>query len=333
MRRRTFVSAIPLAGSLAAWAPAALRAAESGEGAYPAHPLTFVVAYTPGSANDILVRIVSPAFERELKQSIVVQNRPGAGGTLGMAMAARAKPDGYTLALGSTATVAINRALYSNLSYDPLNDFTPVIAFGSTPNVLVVPGSSAIRSIADLKAAAAAGALNYSSPGNGTTQHLAGVLFERFLPAGSNLAHVPFKGPAEQVAALAGGQVDFGFASLPASLALIQGGKLRALGVTPLAPVATLPGVPSLSASGLSGFDNAGVWFGLVVPAGTPQPVVAALHAAGTRALARSDVQDQLMAAGYDPAPPASSEAFAHYVQDQVRFWGDLVKRSGARVD
>lgn len=329
MRRRSFVQALPLAGLLAGRA----HAVETPDEIYPSHPLTFIVAYTPGSANDILVRIVSPAFERELKQSIVVQNRPGAGGTVGMAMAARAKADGYTLALGSTATVAINRALYPKLAYDPWSDFAPVIAFGSTPNVLVVPATSAVHTIADLKTAAATRSLNYSSPGNGTTQHLAGVLFERFLPAGSNVAHVPFKGPAEQVAAIAGAQVDFGFASLPSSLALIQSGRLRALGVTPLTPVAALPGVPSLSTAGLSGFERASVWFGLIVPAGTPKPVVEALHAAGMRSLARDDVKQRLAAAGYDPAPPASSEEFARYVQEQVQFWGDLVKRSGASVD
>ena len=299
---------------------------------YPSHALTYVVAYTPGSANDILVRIVAPALGRELGQTIVVDNKPGAGGTLGTALVAKAKPDGYTLGLGSTATVAINRALFARLNYDPLNDFTPVIAFATTPNVLVVPASSPVKTVAELKRAAAARSLNYSSPGIGTTQHLAGVLLERHLPAGAAV-HVPFKGPAEQVTAIASGQVDFGFVSLPSGLALIRDGRLRALGITPLEPIAALPGVPSLASAGLSGFDGAGVWFGLVVPAGTPDAVVNRLHAASTQVLAQPEVQAKLAAAGYEPATPASRESFDRFVHEQVRFWEELVRRSGATAD
>lgn len=300
--------------------------------AFPDRPLTFIVAYTPGSANDILVRIVAPALGRELGQGVAVDNKPGAGGTIGTAAVARAKADGYTLGLGSTATVAINRALFPRLAYDPLKDFTPVIAFGSTPNVLVVPAASPVRSLADLRRAAAIRSLTYSSPGNGTTQHLAGVLFERDLAPGTAL-HVPYKGPAEQVTAVAGGQVDFAFASLPSALALVRDGRLRALGATPLEPLPSLPAVPPLASLGLNGYDGAGVWFGLVVPAGTPDPVVQRLHEASTRALADPDVLAKLKAAGYEPAPPASREAFARFVGEQVRFWDGLVRRSGASLE
>ncbi|MFY9514057.1 MAG: tripartite tricarboxylate transporter substrate binding protein [Rubrivivax sp.] len=325
-RRSTIVHAIALAATAVAAAPVAAQPA------YPSRPINFVVAYTPGSANDILVRIVAPALGRELGQNVVVDNKPGAGGTLGTATVAKAKPDGYTLGLGSTATIAINRALFAKLSYDPWKNFTPVIAFGSTPNVLVVPASSPVKSFADLKQAAAAKSLNYSSPGNGTTQHLAGVLLERDLAPGT-AAHIPFKGPAEQVSAVAGGQVDFGFASLPSAQALIRDGRVRGLGVTPLEPLAALPQVPTLASLGLKGYDSAGVWFGLVVPAGTPEPVLRTLHAAASRALADPDVKNKLVAAGYEPAAPASAESFARFVGEQVRFWEDLVKRSGATME
>lgn len=299
---------------------------------YPDRPLTFIVAYTPGSANDILVRIVAPALGRELGQPIVVDNRPGAGGTLGGALSARAPADGYTLALGSTASVAINRALFKGLNYDPWKDFAAVIDFGSTPNVLAVPGNSGIRSIADLRQAAAAGKLNFSSPGNGTTQHLAGVLLQRTLGL-RDTVHVPYKGPAEQVTGLAGQQVDFGFVSLPSSQALIRDGRLRALGLTAAHPATSLPQVPTLTSVGVPGFEQAGVWFGMQVPVRTPQAIAQRLHDASARALADPSVQRKLVDAGYEPAPVGSAADFARFVQAQVAFWQDLVVTSGASVD
>ncbi|MDB5828700.1 MAG: hypothetical protein JWQ73_2920 [Variovorax sp.] len=298
---------------------------------YPDHPLTFVVAYTPGSANDILVRIIAPALGRELGQAIVVENRPGAGGTLGGAQVAKAAPDGYTLGLGSTATVAINRALFKGLSYDPWKSFAPVIPFGTTPNVLVASPASGITSIASLKAAAGARPLNYSSSGNGTTQHLAGVLLQQTLGLRTT-EHVPFKGPAEQVAAIAGNQVDFGFVSLPSGQALIRDGRLRALGVTSTRPAASLPQVPTLAAAGLKGFEQTGVWFGLVVAAGSPTSVIQRLHGAAARALAEPDLQKRLTDAGYELSSPSSPAEFSAFVEEQVGFWQQLVTSSGAVV-
>jgi len=298
---------------------------------FPTRPITFSVAYTPGSANDILVRIVSPDLGKQLGQIIVVDNKPGAGGSIGMASVAKSKPDGYTLGVGSTATMAVNRALYKNLPYDPLIDFTPVIKLAATPNVLVVPASSPVMNVADLVKAMGVKRLNYSSPGNGTTQHLAGVLFTKLV--GKPAEHIPFKGPAEAVTALLGGQVDFGFVSLPSALAQIQDGKIRALAVTPPKPTPSMPNVPSLSSAGLDGFEKTDVWFGMIVPTGTPDAILQQLHSAAVKTLSNSDVKAKLAAAGYEPAPPASATDFSQFVREQVAFWADLVKSSGASVD
>lgn len=299
---------------------------------YPDHPIEFVVAYTPGSANDILVRIIAPALGQALGQSVIVVNKPGAGGTLGTGYAAKANPDGYTVTLGSTATLAINRALFPDAGYDPLTAFQPVIPFATTPNILIVPANAKSRTVAELQAEAAGHPLNYSSSGTGTTQHLAGVLFERALKAGS-AQHVPFRGPAEQVAAVAGGQVDFAFASLPSALPLIRSGKVRALGVTPLRRLDALADVPTLQEAGLRGFDRASVWFGLVAPAATPSDRIKTLYDAARKALADPAIQAKLAQAGYAAAEPLSISAYTAYVKEQAAFWGDLVTRSGARAD
>lgn len=299
---------------------------------YPEKPISFVVAYTPGSANDILVRILAPSLEAALGKPIIVDNKPGAGGTIGTGFVAKAPGDGYTLTLGSTATIAINRVLFPHAGYDPVTAFKPVIQFASTPNVLIVPASSPIKTVDDLIAASRKKALNYSSSGSGTTQHLAGVLFESYLQKDS-AQHVPFKGPAEQVTAVASGQVDFAFASVPSALALIRENRVRALGVTPNAPIDSLPGVPSLSTQGLKGFDRASVWFGLMVPASTPDDIIAKLYDATVKTLERPEVQDKLAKAGYDRARPAGLQAFPLFVKNEVQFWEKLIKSSFAKID
>ena len=317
---------------VAAAAAAALPLGAAAQGtAYPNRPVTFVVAYTPGSANDILVRIVAPELGNQLGQPVVVDNKPGAGGSIGTALVAKSKADGYTIGLGSTSTMAINRALYKNLAYDPLKDFVAVIKLASTPNVLAVPSSSSAGSVQELGKLMGSKKLNFSSPGNGTTQHLAGVLFNKLI--GHTAEHVPFKGPAEAVTALSAGQIDFGFVSLPSALGQIQQGRLRALGVTPLSPTAALPSVPSLSSSGLNGFDRTDVWFGIVLPSGTPEPIVQGIHRAASKTLENAEVRSKLAAAGYLPAAPASATDFQQFVREQVAFWADLVKTSGATVD
>jgi tripartite-type tricarboxylate transporter receptor subunit TctC len=302
-------------------------------GTYPERPISIVVPYTPGSATDILARIVASELTVHIGQNVVVENKPGAGGSIGTTAVARAKNDGYTLCVVSTATMGINPALYRNLPYSPLKDFTPVIKLASTPNILLVPAQSPVTSTQDLfrRMKAKEKAFQYNSGGNGTTQHLTGVLLIRM--AGANADHVPYRGPAEAVTALLSAQVDFGFQALPAAVSAVKGGRVRALGITSNKPSTALPDVPSLSAAGLDGFDKTDVWFGIAAPKDTPDAVLQILHGGFVKTLNNPSIQAKLAAAGFDPALPASASEFAQLVRDQIAFWAELVKASGASVD
>ena len=316
-----------LAGALA------VPRVEAQSATFPTRPAAFVVAYTPGSANDILARIIAPELALQLGQNVVVENRPGAGGSIGVGAVARAKNDGYTFGLVSTSTMAINPAMYRSVPYDQIKDFTLVIKLASTPNILAVPAQSPAASPQDLmrRMAAKEKTFLYGSPGNGTAQHLEAALLAK--NAGAPADHVPYRGPAEQLAALVAGQVDYGFFALPAALGYVKDGRLRALGITTLVPSDLLPNVPSLSAAGLAGFDKTGIWWGVVVPSGTPDSVVLALQRGFEKALGNPAVQARLAAAGYDTATPAPASEFAQFVRDQIGFWADAVKTTGASID
>ena len=302
-------------------------------GTFPDRPISIVVPYTPGSATDILARIVASELSIHLGQNVIVENKPGAGGSIGTTAVARAKSDGYTLCVVSTATLGINPALYRNLSYDAIKDFTPVVKLASTPNILLVPLQSPATSAQDLlrRMKLSEKSFQYNSGGNGTTQHLTGVLLTRI--AGASADHVPYRGPSEAVAALLSAQVDFGFQALPAAVSVVKGGRVRALGITSTRPSAALPNVPSLAAAGLDGFDKTDVWFGIAVPRDTPDAVVQILHSGFVKTLSSPAIQAKLAAAGFDPAAPAPASEFAQYIRDQVGFWAELVKVSGASVD
>jgi tripartite-type tricarboxylate transporter receptor subunit TctC len=329
MNRRNFLRRATAAATLSglpAWE------AFAAPGDYPAHPIKYIVAFTPGSANDILVRALAPALSASLGQNIVVENRPGAGGTLGMGAIAKAPGDGYTLGLGSSGAIAINRALFKDLPYDSRTDFKSVIKLASTPNLLVVPATSPVRTLDEFLRRHRAGGLKplYSSSGNGSTQQLVAVQFNRL--AGFEGEHVPYRGPAEAVAGLAGGEVDYGFVTVPSALGLVKQGRLRALGITRAAPLANLPEVPSLLNGAFADLGRTNVWFGIVVRSNTPDAILDRLHAAGTAALNDPAVLDKLVQLGYDPAPAEPRAVFQSFVQDQIAFWGDLVKASGATV-
>lgn len=288
-----------------------------------------MVAYTPGSANDILVRILAPELGTQLGQSIIVDNKPGAGGSIGMAAVAQSKADGYTLGLGSTATMAINRALYKNLPYDPLRDFESVVKFASTANVLVVPAGGPAKTLADFAARRQVADVQFSRQWDDAAS--GGVLFSSTTKLPTE--HVPYRGPAESVMAVASGEVDFSLASLPSALAQIRAGRLRVLGCTSLKPPSSLPQAVSLAEQGLPGFERTEVWFGLVVPSGTPDQARLALEQASVQVLGKQDVREKLEQAGYQPANPQSEGKFDPFVREQVAFWADLVKQAGASID
>ena len=298
---------------------------------YPDKAITIVVAYTPGSANDTLVRIVSPELSKLLNQNIIVDNKPGAGGSIGTGYVAKAAGDGYTLGLGSTATLAINPVLFKKVSYSTLKDFKGVAYLASTPNILVVPASSPVKTVKELVELMGKKRLNYSSPGNGTTQHLTGVLFvnQVALPA----EHIPFKGPAEAIVSVAAGDVDFGFASLASAIPQMKAGKIRGLAVTPLSRLADFPDIPTMESFGYKGFEKTAVWFGLIVPASTSDAIVETLHQNVMKTIQNPDIRKRLVSAGYDPASPMPTAGFQNLIKDQVAFWKDLVITSGASID
>jgi tripartite-type tricarboxylate transporter receptor subunit TctC len=298
---------------------------------YPDKTITVIVSFTPGSANDILVRTITPDLSKLLNQSIIVENKPGAGGSIGTGLVAKAPGDGYTIGLGSTATLAINPALFKKVNYNSLKDFKGVAYLASTPNILVVPASSPAKNINDLVELMKKKRLNYSSPGNGTTQHLTGVLFVN--QVGSPAEHIPFKGPAEAIVALASGEVDYGFASLASAIPQIKAGRIRGLAITSSNQIADLPNVPTMDSFGYKGFEKTAVWFGLVVPSSTPDSIVQIIHQNTMKVLQNTEVRKKLITAGYDPASPMPASTFQSLINEQVVFWRELVAVSGASID
>jgi len=334
MGRRRF---LVLASSVAAAGASVLVVPRAGAqtAAYPVRPVTLVVTYPPGNAPDMLARIFASELPLTLGQNVVVENKAGAGGSIGIAAVARAKNDGYTLCLVSPAPMVINPSLYKNLTYDPITDFTPVIKLAGSSNLLLVPAQGSATSVPDLirqmKERKKENALQYNSSGNGTTQHLLGVLLAKL--AGASADHVPYRGTPDQLSALVAGQVGFGFCALSSSISLVKSGRLRALGITSTTPSALLPDVPSLSSAGLEGFEKTDLWFGVVGPKDMPDAVVQTLHRAFATVLGNPAIQAKLAGAGFDSVPLASAGEFAQFIRDQFAFWSELVKGSGASND
>lgn len=298
---------------------------------YPAKPIKLIVPFPPGGGTDISARTVANKLSEGGKWTFVVENKPGAGGNLGVEQAVRSPADGYTLVIGQTSNLAINPALYAKLPYDPLRDLSPVVLLVSAPVVLVVTVNSKYKSLADLIAAAKndPGAITYASPGNGTVSHLGGELLQR--AAGVKLTHVPYKGASQALTDTLGGQVQSFMSSVPSALGQLRGGKLRALAVTSAKRSPELPAVPTVAESGYPGFE-ANTWYGLLVPAGTPAPIIALLNTEVNRVLAMPEVRARLASEGGDTLG-GSSERFAAFLAAEHLKWGRVVRESGARVD
>ncbi len=299
--------------------------------AYPNHSIRLVVPFPAGGTTDILARDVAKKLTDTLGQSVVVDNRPGAGGNIGADLVAKAPPDGYTLLMGTVGTHAINPSLYAKMPYDHIKDFVPVVLVAGVPNVLVVNPSVPVNSVADLikLAKSKPGAINFASSGSGTSIHLSGELFKTM--TGVDMTHVPYKGSSPALTDLMGGQVQIMFDNLPSSLALIKSGKLRAVAVTSLKRAPALPDVPTVSESGVPGFE-ASSWFGILAPAGTPAPIVAKLNAEVNKWLQSPEGKEQLLAQGAEVAggPP---EQFVAHIRAETDKWAKVVKASGAKVD
>jgi len=299
--------------------------------AYPTKPIRLVVPFPAGGATDIFAREVAKHLTEAWGQSVVVDNRPGAGGNIGSELVAKAPPDGYTLEMGTVGTHAINASLYSTLPYDHVKDFVPVILVAGVPNVLEVNPAVPVNSVQELIAYAKAnpGKLNFASSGSGTSIHLSGELFK--VMAGVQMTHVPYKGSAPALQDLIGGQVQLMFDNLPPSLPQIKAGKLRALAVTSATRAPALPDTPTVAESGLPGFE-ASSWFGVLAPAGTSPAIVAKLNAEIAKWLTSPEAKEKLAAVGANIAG-GTPEDFARHIQAETAKWAKVVKESGAKVD
>jgi tripartite-type tricarboxylate transporter receptor subunit TctC len=296
---------------------------------YPSRAVRMVVGFPPGGGTDILARVLAPQLSQYLGQPFVVENRPGATTNIASDLVAKSAPDGHTL-LFTTSSLAINASLYKNLTYDALRDFAPISVFAESPNLLVAHASAGAN-VKELLAQAKAkpGAMNYSSAGSGTSQHLAGELFKA--RTGVNIAHIPYKGTAASLTAVIAGEVQFSFANVPAILGHVRSGRIRALAV--LAPKRSdlMPEVPTMQEAGVSDVIVP-VWYALLAPAATPREIVKTLNDATVRAARTPDLKQKLVEQGADPVGNTPEE-FAKLLREEVAKWAEIVKISGAKAE
>jgi tripartite-type tricarboxylate transporter receptor subunit TctC len=299
---------------------------------YPTKPIRLLVPLAAGSTADIVSRYAGQELAKAMGQPVVVENKPGAGGTIAMAELAKAAPDGYTIGFASQGTLVFNQAIYAKPGYDSVKDFQPIGFLGGVSNVMIVPPDSNARTPADVITAAKAkpGELTFSSGGAGTSHHLSGVLFGRI--TGTDLLHVPYKGAPQGVLAVMAGEVSMGFFNTPTVISQIKDGKVRPLGVTSLARSPLLPNVPTLDEQGVKGYE-VNTWFGFVGPAGMPQDIVTRLNHEISRIFASAEAKEKLGPQGFDLAPPTTPAAFGKLIVDDLAKWVPLVKAAGAKVD
>jgi tripartite-type tricarboxylate transporter receptor subunit TctC len=297
---------------------------------YPNRPIHLIVPFGPGGFTDVAARILQKELQPVLGQAIIVENKPGAGSTIGTDFVAKSPPDGYNLVMISTTHV-ISPHLYKEIPYDPVKDFTPVMKLAEGPYVLVVNSKAPYRTVKDLVAAAKAkpGSIDFASSGNGSSQHLVGALFMNM--SGAELNHIPYKGSNQAMQDVIGGQVPVSFVGLPNALPNISSGKLRALAVTTKKRHPDLPGVPTMEEAGVPGYE-ATIWLALLAPRGTPADVVQKVDAAVTQVLSRPDAKKLMNSAGVDVAT-SSPEELEKLLVSELDRWGKVVKETGATVN
>ena len=297
---------------------------------YPSKPVTIVVPFPGGQTGDIIARSIGEQLSRKLGQPFIVENRPGAGGTIGTGFAARAPNDGYTLLLTSTGPFAIAPSLYSKLPYDPLKDFDPIANIAVTPQVLAVAESVNARTLKEFLALAKAGDLSYASAGNGSTQHLTMEVLSK--SAGVKMTHIPFKGSAEAQTQVISGQIPVTSDSLPAILGQIRANKLRALAVVDGDRSPFLPDVPTMKEAGVDSVSTL-AFFGLMAPKGTPGAVVQTLNKTVVDLLGTPEIQERFKTLALTPARPMTADAFAAYLSGEVQKFKRVVADAGAQID
>ncbi|MDB5810449.1 MAG: hypothetical protein JWN94_2571 [Betaproteobacteria bacterium] len=299
--------------------------------AYPTHPIRLILGYPPGGASDAVARLLAQSLGARWGQTLVIDNRGGAGGNIAADLAARAAPDGYTWFLGNNGILATNQALYEKLPFDPIKDFTTVTLVATQPSVLVLHPSLPVSSVRELIALAKAkpGALNYASSGTGTAGHLTGELFKAVTQ--TSFVHIPYKGGGPAVIDLVAGQVQFMFATAASVIPHVRSNRLHAIAVTSLKRSPSLPDLPTVDESGVPRFE-AITWHGIVVPAATPRPVVDKINAALNEALAAQDMKDKLALQGVEARGGTSAE-FAAFLKSEIPKWTKVVRDSGAKPE
>ena len=328
MTRTGFFAAIATAAIALA---TALPTDAQAPSAYPSRPVKLVIPFPPGGPLDIVGRAIAQKLTDAWGQSVVVDNRPGAGGNIGADLVAKAAPDGYTIVMGALSTHAVNPSLYAKMPYDAIADFAPITLVAVTPNVLVVNAALPVNSAKEFIAYAKAnsGKLAFGSGSNGSAGHLAGELFK--VDTGTDITHIPYKGGAPATQALLAGDTQFMFDNLANAMPQVKAGKLKALAVTTAERSKLAPDLPTMAEAGLPGFDIS-TWFGLFAPAGTPKEIIAKWNAEVAKILNSPEMRDKLIAQGAEPSP-TSPEQFAAFVKSEIPKYAKIIKASGAKVD
>jgi len=298
---------------------------------YPNRSITMVVAFPAAGTTDILARLIGQKLTEKFKQTVVIENRPGAGGNIGTAYVAKAAPDGYTIMMGTIGTQSINPSLYKKMPYDAAKDFVPITRAAMVPNLLVVNKDAPYNTLPEMMAYGKAnpGKLTYGSSGNGTTLHLSGELFN--LMSGSKITHIPYKGSTPAVADLMGGQISMIFDNMPSVIQQVKSGRLKALAVTSAQRNPQLPEIPTIQELGVAGYE-VWSWFGLLAPAATPKPIVDKLNASIVDIIKQPDVQAKIIELGAVPVPETSAE-FGAFIEAETLKWAKVIKEANIGMD
>ena len=298
---------------------------------YPTKPIRFIVTFPPGGSSDLIARALATVLSERLRQQVLVENRPGAGGNIGMDAVAKSAPDGYTMGLGAAGALAANVSLYPKMPYDPVKDFAPVSNVAFVPFFLVAKTALPANDLRELVALASAkpGQLMLGYGGNGTAMHLSGELFK--LMAKVQMTNVPYKGSGPAAMDAVGGQLDLAMVDVASAINQVKAGRLKAISVTSARRVSVAPNVPTLAEAGLSGYEATG-WFGVVMPAGTPANIIGRMNGELVAALKRGEIRERVIAAGAEPSPSTPAE-FGALIRDEIAKWAEVVRISGAKPD
>ena len=298
---------------------------------YPVKPVRMIIPFVPGGANDVIGRIVGLKITEAHGQQVVIENRGGAGGSLGVEVAAKSPPDGYTLVLGNIANLSVNPTLYRKLAYNPVTDLQPITLIAKVPTILAVHPSLPAKNVVELIALARAqpGKLTFGTGGGGSGSHLTMELFK--LQTKLDMVHIPYKGVGPAMIDLLAGQITMSFGAVPGVLPYARSGRLRALGVSGPKRIAALPDLPTVAQAGVPGFEST-LWYGVLAPAGTPMPIVNRLHATLTRALQSADMKERFSAEGSEPIGSTPQE-FHAFIKSEIERWAVVVKASGMKAE